>query len=139
MGFLDKVKEQAATATAAAKDAAQKGQAKLDNMQANKAADGLLRDLGAAVYAQQTGRATDQTAADIERLMGQLRDHEQAYGPLQLQPSPATVATSDPAGGYVNSPPTASAPPPAAPAAAPVADPAAGGGTPPPPPTGVSV
>ena len=53
MGFLDKVKEQAASATAVAKDAAQKGQAKLDDMQAKKAADALLRDLGVATYAAQ--------------------------------------------------------------------------------------
>ena len=58
MGFLDRVKEQAAIATAAAKDAAQKGQAKLDDLQAKRAGDALLRDLGAAIYAQKTGRST---------------------------------------------------------------------------------
>ena len=48
MGLLDKVKATAARATEAAKDAAAKGQAKLDEAQAKKAADGMLRDLGAA-------------------------------------------------------------------------------------------
>ena len=46
MGLLDKVKQTAATATEAAKEAAAKGQAKYDEVQAKKAADGLLRDLG---------------------------------------------------------------------------------------------
>jgi len=85
MGFLDKVKEQAATATAVAKDAAQKGQAKLDTIQAKRLADAILRDIGVAFYAQQTGRGNDQTSAEIERLCGALREHEAAHGPIPLQ------------------------------------------------------
>ncbi len=84
MGFLDKVKEQAATASAVAKDAAQKGQAKLDEMQNKRAADALLRDLGAVVYAEQTGRSTATAAADVERLTGALHEHEEAHGPIDL-------------------------------------------------------
>ena len=89
MGILDKVKEQAATASAVAKDAAQKGQAKLDDIQAKKAADGMLRDLGAAVYAQQTGRGTDRSAAEVDRLVAALRAHEDAHGPIDLGPATA--------------------------------------------------
>jgi hypothetical protein len=37
MGFMDKVKEQASVAAAAAKDAAQKGQAKVGEVQAKRA------------------------------------------------------------------------------------------------------
>jgi hypothetical protein len=118
VGLLDRVKEQAATATAAAKDAAQKGQAKLDVIQAKRAADALLRDLGAAIYAQQTGRGTAGTQADIDRLTGALRQHEEAHGPLDLQPeAPATAS----AAGTPGADPAASAP-------------AAGDSTPPPPP-----
>lgn len=84
MGLLDRVKEQAVTASAAAKDAAQKGQAKLDELQAKRAADGLLRDLGAAHYAQESGRGTAQTEATIERLTKALQDHEAANGPIDL-------------------------------------------------------
>ncbi len=61
MGLLDKVKDKATQATEMAKDAAAKGQAKLDEAQAKKAADGMLRDLGAAFYATKTGRATPTT------------------------------------------------------------------------------
>lgn len=88
MGLLDRVKEQAATATATAtaraKDAAQKGQAKLDAMQAARAADALLRDLGAAVYAERTGRALPGTEAAIEQILGALRAHEEEHGSIDL-------------------------------------------------------
>ncbi|MGO9458031.1 MAG: hypothetical protein ACLP62_13485 [Acidimicrobiales bacterium] len=86
MGFLDKAKEQMAVATTVAKDAAQKGQAKIDAAQAKRAADALLRDLGAASYAQQTGRASDATPAEIERLTTALREHETAHGQIDLGP-----------------------------------------------------
>ena len=84
MGLLDKVKAQATAATVMAKDAAQKGQAKLDEVQAKKAADGMLRDLGAAVYATKSGRATPTTDSDIERLVTALQDHEAEHGPLDV-------------------------------------------------------
>ena len=100
MGLLDKVKATAATATVAAKDAAAKGQAKLDEAQAKKAADGMLRDLGAAFYATKTGRATPTTDADIERLVAALQAHESEHGPITLAPESAAAApTAAPAGG----------------------------------------
>ena len=63
MGLLDKVKAQATAATEMAKDAAAKGQAKMNDAQAKKTADGMLRDLGAAFYATKTGRSTPTTDA----------------------------------------------------------------------------
>ena len=99
MGLLDKVKATAATATVAAKDAAAKGQAKLDEAQAKKAADGMLRDLGAAFYATKTGRATPTTDADIDRLVASLQAHEAEHGPITLAPESAAAApTATPAG-----------------------------------------
>jgi hypothetical protein len=118
MGLLDKVKAQAAVATEMAKDAAQKGQAKLDEVQSKKGSDGMLRDLGAAYFATQTGRSTPTTEADITRLVAALQAHEAEHGQVTLAPeTPAAAPTAAPA-----SPP----PPPAA------ADPAS---PPPPPPT----
>jgi hypothetical protein len=117
MGLLDKVKATAATATEAAKDAAAKGQAKIDEAQAKKGADGLLRDLGAAFYATKTGRATPTTDADIDRLVAALQDHESKYGTMTLAPESAAAA---PTAAPADAPP----PPPQA------ADPA----SPPPPP-----
>jgi hypothetical protein len=125
MGLLDKVKAQATAATEMAKDAAAKGQAKLDESQAKKAAEGMLRDLGAAFYATKTGRATPTTDSDIERLVGALQAHESEHGPITLAPETAAAApTAAPAGGAAGAP--APPPPPKA------ADPAS---PPPPPPT----
>jgi hypothetical protein len=125
MGLLDKVKAQAAVATEKAKDAAAKGQAKLDDVQSKKSADGMLRDLGAAFYATKTGRATPTTDADIERLVSALQQHETEHGPLTLAPESAAAApTAAPADGSTAAP--APPPPPQA------ADPAS---PPPPPPT----
>ena len=99
MGLLDKVKATAATATEAAKDAAAKGQAKLDEVQAKKAADAMLRDLGAAVYATKTGRATPSTDADMGRLVTALQAHESQHGAIPLAPeSPAAAPTAAPVG-----------------------------------------
>jgi hypothetical protein len=122
MGLLDKVKAQATAATEMAKDAAAKGQAKMNDAQAKKVADGMLRDLGAAYYATQTGRATPSTDADVERLVAALQAHESEHGPITLAPESAAAApTAAPADGSTPPPPP---PPPQA------ADPA----TPPPPP-----
>ena len=128
MGLLDKVKDKAAQATEMAKDAAQKGQAKLDEVQSKKGADGMLRDLGAAVYATKTGRSTPSTDADIDRLVSALQTHESEHGPLTLAPESAAAAPTATA----TAPPTAAAagsPPPPPPAAANPTSP------PPPPPT----
>jgi hypothetical protein len=83
VGLMDRMKEQAATATAVAKDAAQKGQAKLDELQAKRVADALLHDLGVAVYAKHAGRGAS-SDQDIDRLIAALHDHEQANGTIDL-------------------------------------------------------
>lgn len=120
MGLLDKVKATAATATEAAKDAAAKGQAKLDEAQAKKAADGMLRDLGAAFYATKTGRTTPTTDAEIERLVSALQTHESQHGQITLAPeSSAGAPTAAPAPPPQAADPSSPLPPP-----------------PPPPPTG---
>jgi hypothetical protein len=95
--LLDKVKETATTAAEVAKDAAAKGQAKLDEVQAKKAADGILRDLGAAFYATKTGRSTPDTEPEIERLVAALQAHEDQHGQITLAPeSSAGTPTAAP-------------------------------------------
>lgn len=84
MGLMDKVKTQAATATARAKEAAQKGQAKLDDIQAKRAADAMLRDLGALVYGERTGRRPATAAEREDRLVQSLKAYEQDHGALDL-------------------------------------------------------
>jgi hypothetical protein len=110
MGLLDKVKAQASAATAVAKDAAQKGQAKLDEVQAKKSADGMLRDLGAAFYATKTGRATPSTDSDIDRLVAALQTHESEHGALTLAPESAAAAPTATTTGTTSPTPTAAAP-----------------------------
>ena len=123
MGLLDKVKAQATAATEMAKDAAAKGQAKMNEAQAKKAADGMLRDLGAAFYATKTGRATPTTDDEIAQLVTALQAHESEHGQI-------TLAAESAAGAPTAAPAGAPAPPPPPPPQA--ADPAS---PPPPPPT----
>jgi hypothetical protein len=133
MGFLDKLQQ-------TAKETLDKGKEKLEDVQADRAADKLLRDLGSWYYAGRTGRDDGQAAAEVERLVAELQAHEAEHGELGATeeppppppPPPASAATDPVAPG---APPAAPAPPP--PAAAPVApDPAAPvtSGPPPPPP-----
>jgi len=82
MGLMDKVKAQAEVGLAKANEASKAGQAKLDAMQAKRKADGLLHDLGAAIYADRTGRGNDQTKKDADRIVQELKDYEAEYGPL---------------------------------------------------------
>ncbi|MCU1351687.1 MAG: hypothetical protein JWM05_896 [Acidimicrobiales bacterium] len=118
MGFLDKVKSQA-------EQLAKQGQGKLDELQAKKKADGLLRDLGAWHYAQETGRDEGKGSAEIARVVGELRAHEDEHGPLGAPEDAAADATDE----APPTPPPASLPPTTPPPDAPMI-----GSVPPPPP-----
>jgi hypothetical protein len=84
MGMLDRVREQAAQVAQRAgqvtQEAAQQGKAKLDQAQAKRRADAMFRDLGAAVYAERTGRGGTDTADKIERLVKALSEQEASQG-----------------------------------------------------------
>ena len=82
MAFMDKVKAQAEVGLAKASEAGKAGQAKLEEVQAKRRADGLLHDLGAFVYAEQAGRGTPATASEQTRLIEELKQYEVEYGPL---------------------------------------------------------
>ena len=82
MALFDKVKAQATQLAQKAQEAGKAGQAKLDDAQARRRADGLLRELGAACFAQRAGRATPEVDAEIERLVAELRALEDISGPL---------------------------------------------------------
>jgi hypothetical protein len=62
MALVDKMKAQAAQLAQKAQEAGKAGQSKLADAQARRRADGLLRELGAAFYAQKTGTAKADTA-----------------------------------------------------------------------------
>src|SRR5688500_3308618 len=95
MGRMDKVKAQASQAAAKAQEGVKKGQAKLDDAQAGKRADALLRDLGAQVFAQRSGRGDAQTEAEVERLLGELRDHEANTKPIDTTATAGAAPAPD--------------------------------------------
>jgi hypothetical protein len=82
MGLMDKVKASAEIGLAKATEAGKAGQAKLDAAQAKHKADGLLRDLGAAVYADHLGKGGDENTQKAERLVEELKAYEAEYGPI---------------------------------------------------------
>src|SRR5215467_1441508 len=84
MGLMDRVKGQAAQVAQktaqVTQEAAHQGKAKLDQAQAKRRADAMFRDLGAAVYAERTGRGGTDTADKIERLVKALSEQEASQG-----------------------------------------------------------
>ena len=80
MGLMDKVKAQATQIAQQAQGAAQEGKARLDQAQASRRADGMLRQLGAAVFAERTGRGTADTPPTIERLVTEISEFERQNG-----------------------------------------------------------
>lgn len=121
MGFMDKAREAAQQATTKAQQGLAQGQAKLDEVQTTRAADGLLRDLGTAFYAEQRSSGSHEA---VMTALGAVDAHVAAHGPLgqtgqtgqgspQAVPPQHGTATGSPSG---------------TPAAQPPADPPAPGG-----------
>ena len=130
MGVLDKVQQ-------TAKETLDKGKEKLEDAQADRASDKLLRDLGAWYYASRTGRDAGEAAAHIERIVGELQGHEATHGELGKEKEPEVPAAPSQPSADPFAAPTAPAPEAAAPPVvqAPPPDPAAPvtDGPPPPP------
>ncbi len=79
MGILDKVKVQAGQLAEKAQQGVAQGQAKIDAMQARRALDSLLRDLGLATYrADRHGGPRD----EVDRLLGKVEAHAREHGLL---------------------------------------------------------
>ena len=105
MGLLDKVKAQAEQVAAKAQQGVNQGQAKLDAMQAKKAGDALLRDLGAAYYAQQRSGGSQSA---IDGLLARVDAHVAEHGSLDAPVPGAATAPPTPASAPT---PPAQAPP----------------------------
>lgn len=88
MGLMDRVKAQATQLAQQTKEAAQEQKAKLDQAQANRRGDALLRQLGAAVFAERTGRGTPETQAKIDQLVNDISAHERENGLNLTDPAP---------------------------------------------------
>jgi hypothetical protein len=108
MALFDKVKEQATQLAQKAQEAGKAGQAKIEDAQAKRKSDAMLRDLGAALYAQRTG-ATPDNSAEIDRLVSELSAFEAEHGPVEAEdasdatgstPGAATTDTDTPEGGF---------------------------------------
>ena len=93
MTLLDKAKVAAEKAAAVGKQGVQQGQAKIDAIQTKRKADALLRDLGAAYYAELRhggGHDAVETAVDA------VASHEQEHGAVDAEPGgPATDETTE--------------------------------------------
>jgi len=85
---MDKVKAQANQLAQKTQEAAQEGKARIDQAQANRRGDALLRQLGALVFADRTGRGTADTQARIEQLISEISAHERANGLNMTSPQP---------------------------------------------------
>lgn len=94
MGLMDKVKAQATQIAQKSQEAAREGKARLDQAQANKQADAMLRNLGALVYAERTNRGTPDTDDRIASLVSKISAHEAENG-INLTPHSATAPSPD--------------------------------------------
>jgi hypothetical protein len=80
MGLMDRVRAQATQIAQQAQEAAQEGKARLDQAQAGRRGDMLLRQLGALVFAERTGRGTADSEARIEQLISEISAYESQNG-----------------------------------------------------------
>jgi hypothetical protein len=98
MGLMDKVKAQATVLAQKTQETARESFARLDQATASRHADTMLRNLGALVYAEQTGRAAPDSAEQVARLVSQLSAHEAENG-INLAAQPAGWNPSAPGQG----------------------------------------
>jgi hypothetical protein len=95
MGFMDKVKETAAKGTEMAKGAAKAGQEKLDETKTKKKIGELKEELGGVVYAQKTGTGNGSADAEIERLVGEIQEAEEALATIGAEAEGAEGAEGE--------------------------------------------
>jgi hypothetical protein len=93
MGLLDKVKAQAEQVAAKAQQGVSQGQAKIEEMQAKKQGDALLRDLGAAYFAQQRSGGS---AEAVSEALAKVDAHIAEHGAVDTAPTMPTQSTSTP-------------------------------------------
>jgi len=126
VGLMDKVKAQATVLADKAQTGMQQGQVKLQEMQAGKQVDHLLRELGAHVFLSERGRTAPDSEAKVADLMGQLDALEAAGTTVALSVDPTAVPpegavpqphVEPPGGTPAPATDTAPPPPPAPPAA----------------------
>jgi hypothetical protein len=85
MTLLDKAKVAAERARVAAQQGVHQGQVKLDAIQAKRRSDALLRELGAAYYAEQRHGGSHEP---VERALATLDVHAAQHGPVDTSAGP---------------------------------------------------
>jgi len=95
MGLMDKVKAQATQLAQQTREAAEQGKAKLDQAQASRRGDAMLRQLGSLVYADKTGRGAPDGQAKIDQLVNDISAYERENG-LNLTADPSAQSTTPP-------------------------------------------
>jgi hypothetical protein len=115
MGLMDKVKAQATVLAQKTQETAREGKAKFDQVQATRRADAMLRNLGALVYADRTGRGAPDAQAQIDRLIADISAHEAANG-INLSAEPTDPHAGRPGDGPPQSGPAGGVPPQSGPA-----------------------
>ncbi len=88
MGLMDKVKAQANQLAQQTREAAEQGKAKLDQAQANRRGDQMMRQLGVLVFAERTGRGAPDGQAKIDQLVNDISAYERE-NKLNLTADPA--------------------------------------------------
>jgi hypothetical protein len=116
MGLMDRVKAQATQLAQKTQEAAQEGKSRLDQAQANRRGDAMLRQLGIIVYQDRTGRGSPDSQVKIDNLISDLSARERENGlnlgdqsestmPPQSTVPPQSNPTDPPAGGPAGYPP----------------------------------
>jgi hypothetical protein len=77
MGFLDKVKDTAQKGAEKAKTGVKAGQEKLEDARLKRRIASSKEELGGLVYQQRTGAAPANADAEIDRLVGEIKDAEE--------------------------------------------------------------
>lgn len=105
MGLMDKIKAQAEQVAVKAQEGSAQMKAKFEQTQAKRGAETLLRDLGAAYYAEQRQGGPHDA---VEKAMAALDSHASEAGPVDTsttgpQPGPSQTAPASgaaPAGDF---------------------------------------
>jgi hypothetical protein len=92
MSLMDKVKQQAEQAIGKAQQGVSQGQAKIDQLQAKRQSQTLLRRLGAAYYAQQRQGGSEEA---VSAALAEMDAHMAAHGPSASDDSETELVPED--------------------------------------------
>ena len=87
MGLLDKIKDTANKAAEGVQKAAESGQEKLEESKLKKKIGDMKQELGGIVFAQRIGNTTENSEAEITRIVGEIRTAEDHLASLKSDES----------------------------------------------------